>query len=174
MRELNNLFVQNNELLETLQRQIYSSSITCLEDYLSTTLIKKILNNDSFFKNFVKTNPKIINRKFSLNEIYEQLNRIRDIVKFELVNVIYHDLPKVKLMYQSSLEITFPEIDDLVLIIQKRHDMVHRNGKDKEGNKIEISKEIVDNIIDMVQYFIMDLESRIGPLSNDIQEIIDN
>jgi transcription elongation factor Elf1 len=165
LSKLNQLFIENEELLVTLQRQVFSGVITCMEDYLSTRLIKKILTNEENFKNFVKTNPKIIKRKFNLNEIYEELAKIRDTVKFELLNVIYHDLPKVRLMYQESLKIHFPPIDELIGLIQKRHDIVHRNGKNKEGVKIEMSREVVDSILDTIEDFIMLLETTIN--SND-------
>ena len=78
-----------------------------------------------------------------------------------MVAVIYHDLPKVKNMYQDSLKIAFPEISELMLIIKTRHDMVHRNGKDKDGKIIEITESIIDEIIEIVEEFVMDIESKI-------------
>lgn len=163
LKSLNDVDLKNPKLQKTLLRQIYSSVISCLEDYLSSTLIKEVLNKEEYFKNFVKTNPKIKERKFSLNDIYEELDKITDIVKKELVEVIYHDLPKVRNMYQDSLKIEFPEIADLMLIIKTRHDMVHRNGKDKDGKIIKITESTIDDIIDLVGDFVMDLETRIRP-----------
>lgn len=39
--------------------------------------------------------------------------------------------------------------------------MVHRNGKDKDGNIININENIIDETIDIVEEFVTDLESRI-------------
>lgn len=161
LKELNDVDLRNPNLQKTLLRQIYSSTISCLEDYLSSTLIKEVLNNDENFKNFVKTNPKIKDRKFNLNDIYDELEKLTDIVKKELVDVIYHDLVKVRSMYQDSLKIDFPEIANLISIIKTRHDMVHRNGKDKDGKIIEITESIIDEIIEIVEEFAMDIESKI-------------
>lgn len=163
LKELNNVDLKNPNLQKTLLRQLYSSIISCLEDYLSSTLIKEVLNIESNFKNFVKTNPKIKEQKFGLNNIYEELDKLTDVVKKELVDVIYHDLPKVRNMYQDSLKIQFPEIGDLMIIIKTRHDMVHRNGKDKDGKTIILSETIIDETIDRVQEFVMDIETRIRP-----------
>ena len=161
LKELNDIDLEKEELQETLRRQIFSGAITCLEDYLSTTLIQQVLNNEGNFKKFVKTFRDIKNRKFDLSEIYDKLDSIRDIVKKELVDVIYHDLPKVKGMYQDTFGIEFPNIGDLMSAIKTRHDMVHRNGKNKEGEKIEITKELVDDIIEKVELFVKDIDENI-------------
>jgi transcription elongation factor Elf1 len=161
LKDINDVDLRNSNLQKTLLRQIYSSIISCLEDYLSSTLIREVLNVDLYFKNFVRTNPRIKDRKFNLNDIYEELEKLTDVVKKELVDVIYHDLPKVRLMYQGALKIDFPEIADLMKIIMTRHDMVHRNGKDKDGKIIELNEGIIDDVIDMVQDFVTDIESRI-------------
>lgn len=124
LKALNDIDLENEELQETLRRQIFSAAITCLEDYLSTTLIQNILNDEENFKQFVKTFQNIKNRKFDLSEIYDKLNSIRDIVKKELVEVIYHNLPKVKGMYHDTLGIDFPNIDELMKVIKTRQDMI--------------------------------------------------
>ncbi|WP_149274353.1 HEPN domain-containing protein [Pareuzebyella sediminis] len=161
LKELNDIDLEKEELQETLRRQIFSGAITCLEDYLSTTLIQQVLNNEEYFKKFVKTFRDIKNRKFDLSEIYDKLDSIRDIVKKELVDVIYHDLPKVKGMYHDTFGIDFPNIGDLMSAIKTRHDMVHRNGKNKEGVKIEITKELVVDVIDKVELFVKDIDEKI-------------
>lgn len=161
LKELNDINLEKEELQETLRRQIFSGAITCLEDYLSTTLIQQVLNNEENFKQFIKTFRGIKNRKFNLSEIYDKLDSIRDIVKKELVDVIYHDLPKVKGMYQDTLGIDFPNIGDLMSAIKTRHDMVHRNGKNKEGEKIEITKELVVEVIEKVELFVKNIDKKI-------------
>lgn len=161
LKQLNDVDLGNPELQETLRRQIYSGAITCLEDYLSTTIIQEVLNKEEFFKNFVKTYRGIKNRKFDLSEIYEKFDKLRDIVKMELVEVIYHDLPKVKGMYRDTFQIEFPEIGELMKAIKTRHDMVHRNGKNKEGERIELTKELTSDVIDKVEKFVQDIEGKL-------------
>lgn len=169
LKSLNNVNLHDITLQETLQKQIYSGIITCLEDYLSTTLIQNVLNNDEYFKNFVKTYPNMKKRRFNLNEIYEKIDDLRDIVKMELIEVIYHDLPKIKLMYQETFKVDFPIINDLMQIIMNRHDLVHRNGKNKDGKKIEISSTDVLEAIDKVDQFVKDIDSKIFIKENTIK-----
>lgn len=166
LKKLNDIEVADGDLQETLQRQIYSGAITCLEDYLSTTLIQKVLSNEDYFKSFVKTFKNIKSRKLNLSEIYEKFDGLRDVVKKELAEVIYHDLPKVRGMYKDTLGIDFPVIKDLMGIVSNRHDMVHRNGKNKEGDKIEISKKVVSEVIEKVHGFVKSIEQEIHKKEN--------
>lgn len=161
LKTLNDIDLGNFDLQNILQRQIYSGTITCLEDYLSATLINLVLTDKDNFKNFVRTYHGIRCRKFTLNEIYEKLNIIEIIVKKELVDVIYHDLPKVKGMYEDTLKIDFPDISEMMKIISCRHDIVHRNGKDKDGNEIDLSKKSVRDVIKKVETFINEVEEKI-------------
>lgn len=159
LRDLNNLSLGDSELEKTIRKQIYSGSITCLEDYLSTTLINKVLDDEDLFKRFVRTFKDIQERKFSLSEIFEKQEQLKDIVKKELLDIIYHDLPKVKGMYEDTFEIEFPKIKDVAKIVSNRHNMVHRNGKDKEGNEIALDKESINDVIAKVEGFIHEIDS---------------
>jgi len=170
LKSLNNTNLGNQELQKTLQRQLYSSAITCLEDYLATTLINEVLKNENYFKNFVRTYHGLRERNCRLNEIYEKLDQIENIVKKELVDVIYHDLPKVKGMYEDTLKIKFPEISELTKIIRSRHDLVHRNGKDKEGKEVVITKETVESAIASVESLVNELENEIQEKSTNVQQ----
>ena len=39
--------------------------------------------------------------------------------------------------------------------------MVHRNGKNKEGEEIEISKQVVQDVIDKVEKFVSEIDKEI-------------
>lgn len=161
LKELSKIDLRNSNLQNTLFRQIFSGTITCLEDYLSSTIINKVFQNDEYFKNFVETNPKIKDRRFPLNQIYDQMENLTNIVKQELIDIIYHDLPKVRNLYQDTLKIQFPSIKDLMAIIKTRHDMVHRNGKDKEGKRITLAQENIEEVIQKVETFITEIEGQL-------------
>ena len=140
---------------------MYIGCIACLEDYLSTTLIREVLNNDDNFKKFVKTFKGIEKIRFNLNDIFYELEKIRDVVKKVLLDLIYHDLPKISGIYKDSLAIEFPDYSMLMKCIKTRHDMVHRNGKTKEGVIINIEKSDVDDLLTEVYEFSSFIESKI-------------
>lgn len=64
-------------------------------------------------------------------------------------------------MYQDTLKIEFPEIGELMTVIKTRHDMVHRNGKNKEGEKIELTKELVSEVIGKVEKFVKNIDEKL-------------
>lgn len=161
LRELNLQVFDKKTHENTIRRLIFSGGITCLEDYLSSTLIKEVIQDEIYFKNFVKTYKRINNRKFELGNIYDQLDNLYDLVKKELLDVIYHDLPKVRGMYKDSLGIIFPPIENLMKYIQTRHDIVHRNGKTKESKFISLKKEDIELHLNEIQKFVNDIEKQI-------------
>ena len=154
IEKLNDMNVGNKNLEITLKRQLYSGIVTCMEDYLSDKLINSVLKNNELFKRFVKTFHGIRDRKFSLNEIFEKQEQLVNIVKKELLDIIYHDLPKVKGMYEDTFQISFPKFGEIIKIVSQRHDMVHRNGKTKEGYTIGIDKEKITETATKIKEFV--------------------
>ncbi len=73
--------------------------------------------------------------------------------------IIYHKLDVVKNLYKSTFNIDLGDIGTLMKAIQKRHDIVHRNGHDKNGNVVEITKGDVQQLILDVSNFINHIEN---------------
>ena len=158
LRKLNELKLNDDELEKILKRQIYSGVVTCLEDYLSTTLINKVLKDDNLFRRFVETYKGFKDKKFSLNQIFMQQEELRKKVKRTLLDIIYHNLDKIKSIYENTFEIKFPDIEAMMKIINNRYHMVHRNGKDKDGKEIALDTESVEKVISTVEEFIKSIE----------------
>lgn len=74
--------------------------------------------------------------------------------------IIYHHLPRVKNIYKSTLDIDLGNISELMECISIRHDIVHRNGKDKDGNLQNINKEDIVRLASIVSDFIRNIESQ--------------
>jgi hypothetical protein len=66
----------------------------------------------------------------------------------------YHNLIKVKEIYQSTFKIAFPDIEFLINYVKVRHDLVHRNGKTKQGEEVNIDKEVVSDLIEKTSIFV--------------------
>ncbi len=149
----------SDNIRTTLYRYLYSACITCLEDYLSSTIIQKIMSNEVYFKNFVKGYKDFSKEKFTINEIYKKLDDLNNIVKNKLSNIIYHNLAKVQPIYEKTFKIPFPNISELSKAVKKRHHMVHRNGKDTDGNTVEINLSDVQILITNVNNFVTEIEN---------------
>lgn len=81
-------------------------------------------------------------------------------IQAQLRDIIYHKLGQVKQLYKATFNIDLGEIGPLMKAIQRRHDIVHRNGHDKEGRIVEITKEDVQQLITMVSNFITNIENQ--------------
>lgn len=93
-----------------------------------------------YLKKFISSYPEFAKQKFELREIFEVHKGIEKKAKNIMLDVIYHDLVKVREMYKATFSIEFPGIKEPIRCVQIRHDLVHRNGKNKTGENIVLSQ----------------------------------
>lgn len=147
------------ELQQHINNMLYVNIITALETYLCDTFIEKATSSDNLFRKFVETFHEFHKKKFELNELFRVQDEIKDKASKAMRDVIYHNLPKVKGMYQDTFEIKFPEFSEISESVFKRHDLVHRNGKTKDGNIHQIKRTDIDTLCGMVDKFVDELQS---------------
>ncbi len=86
-------------------------------------------------------------------------------VREYLVNIIYHNLSKVQNLYKTVLEIKFPNnLSPIYKAISIRHDIVHRNGKSKDGQALTIKKSDVVTLLNCAREFIADINRQLPQL----------
>jgi hypothetical protein len=157
--KLLNRIVDTDNVSSLQFKLIYSHLITILETYLSDALINTILSNDTFIETFVKTFYK--EEKIQLNEVLEIAKNIKNIVKTALLCIVYHRLKKVEKIYKNTLMINFIDTADIEKIISCRHDLIHRNGKDKDGREIIINRKDVEESLKKIKFFIEEIENKL-------------
>lgn len=160
--QLNEIILENKDLEILLKRQIFSSIISTLETFLSDTFINLTMDNEYYFKNFVESFPEFRQRKFELKDLYIEQDRIKETGKKVMLDVIYHDLQKVSKMYAATFKIDFPKIGLLIPFILTRHDLVHRNGKTKDGKDVKIDKVSIIELIEKVKTFVENIAVKLG------------
>ena len=85
----------------------------------------------------------------------------RIVFRLELTDTFIVHYPKVSTLYHTTFNIKFPK--NLKIIyegITRRHDIVHRNGVTKENEKIIISREDIDVLINAMEKFINAIETQ--------------
>lgn len=133
-------------------RLLFVNVITALETFLSDAFISKVMGNREYFKVFVKSNPEFQKQKLSLSDVLEAVEAIESTVKTHLLKVVWHNLDRISKMYRTTLGVKFPDnLGDIYRAILKRHDIVHRNGKNKDGEEILIEKGDVSLLIEKVE-----------------------
>jgi len=162
LNQLLNVEIGNTSLNTILSRQIYIGLIGTMETYLSETFIKNVIENDELLRNYVESYPGFKKRKFELREIFQTRENLVEIAKSEMLDTIYHNLSNIRNMYKSTFKIEFPSIGELSKAVLKRHDLVHRNGKTKEGDNLEIDKEELLALINEITNFANEIELKIS------------
>ena len=138
----------------TFYGMVFVNLVTIMETYLSDTFTRLVTHSEKHMRRFVATTPEFRERRLSLAEIYESLDRIADTTRKYLRTVVWHRLEVVKAMYHDTLGVSFPDqMGNLFGAVKIRNALVHRNGKMEEeyvgiteGRIQELAKEIDDFI----------------------------
>lgn len=156
VQELSNISIKQN-LENSFFKLLYVNIITILETYLRDTFLNKLFFGDAL-KKFIKTNKDILKKNYRLCDIYQHNNFVNDEIKEYISEVLWHNLPKVCEFYKITFEVDFPEFGNLFEAVKTRHDIVHRNGKDKDDVEFQIYKKDVIALLQDVENFVKQLE----------------
>jgi hypothetical protein len=166
LRVLNQLRVPDDKANKTLRRHLYVGVITCLETYLSDAFINTVLSKKDYLRSFFTSFKEFKEQKVGMNELPDFASKQEEIAKNEMLKVIYHNLPKVSKMYEGTLNIVFPKFSEIQKCVSIRHDLVHRNGKTKEGKEISINSIMVNEFISQVESFISEIDQKLKEKDN--------
>ncbi|TXT65409.1 MAG: hypothetical protein BAJALOKI1v1_440026 [Promethearchaeota archaeon] len=156
------LEINDNATRKHLMMILYANVITAMEVYLSDWFIRKLVDNKKFIPKLLEINNLFPQEKMTLRTAYDWFNTMDDKIIEVLSNFTFHNLGRVKLMYKDVLNIEFPDkIDEIFRAIQKRHDIIHRNGKTKDGSELNISRSEITNLISVVSRFADAIESQV-------------
>ena len=161
LKKINDIELEDKNLESILKRQVFIGAFGALETFLSDTFINLTINNETYFRNFIESYPEFRQRKFELREIFIEQGKLKETAKKIMLDVIYHDLPKVKAMYQATFKINFSELRPLIKLVHTRHDLVHRNGKTKDGHLVVIDKAIAADLLDKVSAFVKEISAEL-------------
>ena len=145
-------------------RMLFTTLYSIVEAYLSDTIIGAALADQAVQKHML-TLDGLKGVVVSLETVLEQPNIVRDMVKNALQGMSFHNLPAVNAICKVAFSKTILPEDKVqrALVMQsvnKRHDCVHRNGKDKDGNVH----------VDITQDYLREL----GTIFESMAEILEN
>lgn len=125
---------------------LHGHIVAAVESYLASTFIREVTNSEDLIRKLIETDPVFSEMTFTLKEIYRKHESLQLTVATYLRNLIFHNLSKVKPMFKSVLNCNFGDISWLYSAVNVRHHCVHRAGLDKEGNKVNLSKESIKDL----------------------------
>jgi uncharacterized protein YegP (UPF0339 family) len=142
---------------EYLNQLLYANIITILETYLYKTFTFLLEKDFKLLKKLTESS-KFKNQKVSLKLA---LSDIKQHIFTMIRNLTYHNLADIDVIYKEVLNIKIKYDEDILNSIEKRHDIIHRNGYKKDGRKIFISKNEIIETVKLFQNLVKDIDMQI-------------
>jgi hypothetical protein len=137
-------------------------TISRLETYLSENFISLVLNDDTTLSRFYNSFQDFKHEKMPLCELWEKAKKLNDIAFERLQKIVWHNLKKIVPLYKDILNIEFPrDIGLIYKMIEKRHNIVHRCGKDKDGQETKTTKEELSKLIAEIERLVNFIDNEI-------------
>jgi len=152
---------------DVVNRMVFSHQVTAMEAYLGDTLTNEVIRDPDALQRLIQMADGLKDRKFSLLEIAGSQDLVlREVVSY-LRAQIYHNLKKVDVLYNIALEVRplmlAKDRSNLLKAIKLRHDCVHRNGVDKDGNKLNLfTTEFVQDAADLIRDYVNAVDHAVG------------
>ena len=146
-----------------LVRMCYSGIITVMEAYLADIFIRAV-KHPSVKRRFVESYDKFKgSARKPLSDIYNQLDSLDKVIEEELFSLSFHHIPTVTKLYQECLLVSFPPdiLKDIARSVIIRHDIVHRNGRDKKGKHHLIECHHVNQLEALMHGFLAGIDKQI-------------
>lgn len=174
----NRAFSQFNEQMSTLIKELpenpsdsnikmaYSFSVTLMETCLSDMIKSLILSDEHYLKNAIENVEELAKMKLPLKEVYFNPDIVKKVVIKTFSDYLYHNIEKIIPIYSAVLGEETPEdvknkMAGIIKITKIRHDIVHRNGADKEGNPRQLNQQILLEAMDAIVEFIRSIHTSI-------------
>lgn len=149
------------EIKDNLNRLLYANTISKLEVFLCDTIVSYVLSCEAHKQKFVQNYEPLAEQKFPMKSIFAKFNSLDKLIKGALTSIVYHDVELVRKLYKNVIGIELPPTKEIEEAIEIRHDIVHRNGKDKEGNIRNISKDDVEHLSDHILDYIYEVDTMV-------------
>lgn len=149
-----------------VNRMIFSQQITALEAYLGDTLLNEVMGDKVAMQRLIDKDEDLAKEKFTLSEVSKDPGLVERKVRKHLREIMYHNLRKVDVLYNISLGVRILDLavdkESLFKAVLLRHDCVHRNGFDKEGNEIDVfTKAFVQDTADVIKAFVKGVQQAV-------------
>ena len=152
----------NPQSIQLTTQLAHGALIIAMEAYLWDTVAYWVANDEDTLRNLVATNKDFQIKTLQLSKIFERVEGLKAEVELYLQDLVWHRLDKIKPLIASGLKISVPDIDNLMREVLVRHDIIHRGGRTKDGEPIEVSIDNVRGVAGMVQVFADAIEAELA------------
>lgn len=165
IRLLSQQSLKSKGLRGTFRQILYAHCVTTLETYLCDIFKLIVFSSETYIEKTYAAIPGNALQKITLAEIPRYKSHYHSFLRDQIDDLIFHNLPLIKRLFEESLGIDFPDIPAMMRIISVRHDIVHRNGKDKTGSQVVIEEASLDLAIKTTLEFGRAIQRQIASIS---------
>jgi predicted nucleic-acid-binding Zn-ribbon protein len=150
-----------------INRLVFSGAISSLEAYLGDTLINAVQEEAHIRNALLKNYNELGAISATATELADDPDVIMKRLIAKLRGYLYHNMQRVMALYQGAFAIHIvpskAERDVLFQAMLRRHDCVHRNGRNPEGEKLAVfTDEYVREVIAAINAIVSRIEFRDG------------
>ncbi|MCH5220091.1 MAG: hypothetical protein J1F20_05920 [Muribaculaceae bacterium] len=155
-----------------LYKNLYANLIGIMEAYLYETILHTVMSSENSKRRFVENFKDYTNTEISIANIYKNIDEIDTRIRHSLDNLLYHNLPKIKPLFKDTIDIDLGDISLLIKPINKRHHIIHRNGKNIQGEVVSVEKDELLNLVNIISNFIERIETQLHPHHPDLSDFL--
>jgi len=141
-----------------INRMVFASAIAAVEAFLGDLLIRNAMSEEVVLKRLLTEEQDLKDMSVRLQDALRNPNIVKDKTRKHLAEILYHNLAKVSALYLVAFKVKiFPDSElrgRLQRAVLTRHDIVHRNGKTKDGELVNIVTSDVFTVLEDVKTFI--------------------
>jgi len=154
-----------NDMQPLFYNMLYVQSITVLETYLCDAFIHSVSKDDMHIKSFIKKSGLYRDSKVILADIFDECDKLINRAKAEIARTTWHNLERVRKYYNVTLDVQIEEdlLRPIKAAVEKRHHIVHRNGKDIERKPISVTQEEVLTLLQSIETVVLHIEGQLNP-----------
>jgi hypothetical protein len=145
------------------RRLLFANVIATIETFLSDTFINRVMGDDILLQRYLDTEKAFQERKFPMKDALRMVSEIKAVATKELIEMVWHNIGKVNTLYADVLLVDLGDIAPLGKAINIRHDIVHRNGRQKDGTDRLISAADVTDLIGLVRGLALRIDLALNP-----------
>ena len=146
-----------DEKKDHLLSLLYTNVITALETLFVELFVNAIDKDDSYVAYFIengKTEFKVSKEIVAMPFKGEPVEKVRDelikAIKEHLISASWHNTDRVVKRFKATFDINVQHdwpIRAIEMATLKRNDLVHRGGKDKDGNSVVVTEQDLNELL---------------------------
>jgi len=154
-----------NDVQPLFYNMLYVESITIFETYLCDAFIHAVSQDDMYIKKFIKKSGLYRDATVVLADVFEECDKLINRAKAEIARTTWHNLERVRKYYDVTLNVQIEEgqLRPIKAAVERRHHIVHRNGKDIEGNQVYATQEEVLALLQSIEAVVLHIEGQLNP-----------